>query len=205
MTESHTPTNRRKLCFNRTPNVKSEIVFNTLNVNSINVRCFTPILGEFRSPNLSPIMNMRSLKSPVSPMSFRKPLKKMQQQQEQQQVAPPLIKVSGEKKTPPMEEDNDNSLNNFLDDSSNDNIETSLTVETRRRCKQANNHSYVINHASNVKEVLLMIGLDRYLDTFEKSHIELIDLVSMKRADLKKIGLRRNEDCDCILDALKTL
>jgi len=40
MAESHTPTNRRKLCFNRTPNVKSEIVWNTLNVNSINARCF---------------------------------------------------------------------------------------------------------------------------------------------------------------------
>ncbi|XP_034481591.1 protein matrimony [Drosophila innubila] len=203
MAESHTPTNRRKLCFNRTPNVKREIVWNTLNVNSINARCFTPILGEFRSPNLSPIKNMRSLKSPVSPMIFKKPLEKTQQQ-EQQKLTPPKIKVSDKKKTH-KEEDNNNSLDNFLDDSSDANIETSLTVETRRRSMQAINHNYVINHASNVKEVLLMVGLERYLDKFEKSHIDLIDLVSMKRADLKKIGLRKNEDCDRILDALKAL
>jgi len=201
MAESHTPTNRRKLCFNRTPNVKSEIVWNTLNVNSINARCFTPILGEFRSPNLSPIKNMRNLKSPVSPMNFKKPLEKMQQQQ----VAPAKIEVSGKKKKTHKEEDNNNSLDNFMNDSSDSNIETSLTVETRRRSIQAINHNYVINHASNVKEVLLMVGLERYLDKFEKSHIDLIDLVSMKRADLKKIGLRKNEDCDRILDALKAL
>jgi len=141
-------------------------------------------------------------KSPVSPMLFKKPVEKLLHQQ-QQHAVPPMVKVSGEKAC--KEEDKDNSMDKFLDDSSNASIETSLTKESRRRSIQAINHNYVVNHASNVKEVLLLVGLEKYLDKFEKSHIDLLDLVTMKRSDLKKIGLRKNADCDRILDALKAL
>ncbi|XP_060657025.1 protein matrimony [Drosophila nasuta] len=205
MAESCTPKNRPKLCLTQ----------NSLNVNSINVRCFSPIIGDFRSPNLSPITNMRASKSPISPMHFKKPFEKPQQQQQQQptthqqQALPPKIKFSVHEKKKKQhkeeENNNNNSLDCFMDDTSNSSIETSLCKETRRRSLQAANHNYVVNHANNVKEVLILVGLEQYLDKFEKSHIDMIDLVSMKRSDLKKIGLRKDKDCDRILDALKEL
>ncbi|XP_064542260.1 protein matrimony [Drosophila montana] len=194
MAEFCTPKDVCQLPFNRNCDI------NTLTVDSINVRCSTPIVGKLRSPNLSPIrMDMRLLKSPASPMIFKKQVNK---QQQQHQPANPVKKPG--KEVGPLDDSN-NSLNNFLDDSSASNTETSLCRESRRRSLQAENHSYVLNHATNVKEVLLLVGLETYLDKFEDSHIDLIELVSMQRSDLKNIGVRKDEDCSRILDALKEL
>lgn len=197
MAEFCTPKDVCQLPYNRSCDI------NTLTVDSINVRCSTPIVGKLRSPNLSPIrMDMRLNKSPASPMILKKQVKKKQQQQQQTQPANPVKKPG--KEVGPLDDSN-NSLNNFLDDSSASNTETSLCRESRRRSLQAENHSYVLNHATNVKEVLLLVGLETYLDKFENSHIDLIELVSMQRADLKNIGVRKDEDCSRILDALKEL
>ncbi|KAH8405311.1 hypothetical protein KR222_005183 [Zaprionus bogoriensis] len=182
MSERRAQTVERKQFFQRTPNVKNEIAWNTLNVAVDNVRCFTPTQCEFRSPNLSPIKNMQEHMSPISPMVFRQKFEKQQAQR----------LMSAKTK-----------LDNLFDDSSS--TETSLCVESRRRSLQATNHSYVINHASTVNEVLQLVGLERYQDKFEKYRINLVDLVSMKRSDLKKIGLRKEEDCNRILKALEGL
>lgn len=137
------------------------------------------------------------MKSPASPMIFAKQFNKPTSQPQQS--------TANHMKNSVLDDDNNNSLNNFLDDSSANNMETSLTVESRRRSIQAANHSYVLNHATNVKEVLLLVGLETYLDKFENSHIDLLELVSMKRADLKNLGVRKDEDCNRILEALKEL
>lgn len=184
----------------RTPNVRNEIAWNTLNVKTNNMRCFTPTQCEFRSPNISPIKGMRDHLSPISPMVFQKKFEKMQPQR----LVPTSIKVCSDVKQEEEEESN-NSLDRLMNDSSADSTENSLCVESRRRSLQATNHSYVINHASTMKEVLLLVGLEKYQDKFEKCHINLVDLVSMKRSDLKKIGLRKEEDCNRILKALENL
>lgn len=196
MSESRVP---GKTFQKRTPNMKNEIAWNTLNVSTNNLRCFTPTQCEFRSPNLSPIKGMRDHLSPISPMIFQKKFEKIQPQR----LVPTSIRVCGKQED--EEENNNNSLDCLLNDSSTSNTETSLCVESRRRSLQATNHSYVVNHASTLKEVLLMVGLEKYQDKFEKSHINLVDLVSMNRADFKKIGLRKEEDCNRILRALENL
>ncbi|XP_017861336.1 PREDICTED: protein matrimony [Drosophila arizonae] len=191
MADFCTPKEICQLPMNRMPDI------HTLSVDSIHVRCSTPIVGKLRSPNLSPIRKDKRLKSPASPMIFAKQMHKAQQHSEKSAANP--VKNSG------LDDDSNSSLNNFLDDSSANSMETSLTLESRRRSIQAANHSYVLNHATNVKEVLLLVGLETYLDKFEDSHIDLLELVSMKRSDLKSIGVRKDEDCNRILEALKEL
>ncbi|KAL7745474.1 hypothetical protein ACLKA6_015477 [Drosophila palustris] len=90
-------------------------------------------------------------------------------------------------------------------DLSGSSTETSPCKESRRRLLQATNHSYAINHASSVQELMSLVGLEIYLKNFEEAHVDFVDLVSMKRSDLKRLGLRKNEDCDRILNALNQL
>lgn len=217
MENSRTPTNKTKITLNRTPTLK-ERRWNTLKVNTSNVRCSTPIFGNFRSPNLSPIENMGTKgKSPVSPMRFatfkKVPTKvhpKQQQQQQHQhchrtQLKPPpfvLPKPQEEIIEPEREIKSCSSPDTCSDDS---NMETSLALESRRRSIKASNHSYVVNHAANVEQILMHMGLENYVTNFEEAHIDLVELASLERADLVKIGLNTDEDCNRIMDVLHTL
>ncbi|XP_016978877.1 protein matrimony [Drosophila rhopaloa] len=207
-----TPTNKTKITFNRTPTLK-ERRWNTLRVNTSNVRCSTPIYGNFRSPNLSPIENMGTKKSPASPMlfgAFKKQPMKMHHQQHHQynprnQLKPPIFnlpKPQEEIKEPEREIKSSSSPETCSDDS---NMETSLTLESRRRSIIASNHSYAVNHAANVEQILMHMGLENYVTNFEEAHIDLVELASMKRADLIKIGLNTDEDCNRIMEVLDTL
>ncbi|XP_032599401.1 protein matrimony [Drosophila grimshawi] len=198
MAEFCSPKGRCPLAVRRSNKTKEPTFRNTLTVGNLNVRCSTPILGHVRSPNLSPINDVRTVISPASPMIFRK----LNKQQDKKSAA--MAKQSG-KKSNGKDEDTNMSLDNFLDDSSTGTPETSLCRETRRRSLQATNHSFVLNHATNVKEVLILVGLETYLDKFDASHMDLIDLVSMKRDDLKRIGVRKDEDCNRILEALNDI
>lgn len=84
-------------------------------------------------------------------------------------------------------------------------METSLALESRRRSIKASNHSYVVNHAANVEQILMHMGLENYVTNFEEAHIDLVELASLERADLVKIGLNTDEDCNRIMDVLHTL
>ncbi|XP_017074054.1 protein matrimony [Drosophila eugracilis] len=216
MENYRTPINETKIAFNRTPTLK-ERKWNTLKVNTSNVRCSTPIFGNFRSPNLSPIESMCMKKSPVSPMRFEtlmKPPMKVHHHRHQRQhhqhihrtqLKPPVFnlpKPQEEVIEPEREFKSCSSPDTCSDDS---NMETSLTLETRRRSIKASNHSYVVNHAANVEQVLMHMGLENYVTNFEEAHIDLVELASMERADLMKIGLKAEEDCNRIMDALQTL
>ncbi|XP_064556675.1 protein matrimony-like [Drosophila montana] len=189
MEECRTPTGQHISSYNRTP------ILSVINKNSHNIRCSTPIFDDLRSPNMSPIKDMRAPRRTTSATFYKKAFKK-QQQMSKSSLKPPGRKV----------EDRNNSLDEFMDDSSSGNsAENSLCKESRRRSLLAANHSYVINHASNVHDVLLLVGLESYLDKFEKAHIDLVELVSMEYKDLKRLGLRNDEDCNRILDALKEI
>jgi len=213
MENCRTPTNKVKITFPRTPTLK-ERRWNTLKVNTSNVRCSTPIFGNFRSPNLSPIENMGTKKSPASPMrfeAFKKPPMKIahnqhsHQHSHRTQLKPPVFNLPK-----PQEEITEterefkscSSPDTCSDDSSRD---TSLTLESRRRSIKASNHSYVVNHAANVEQILMHMGLENYVTNFEEAHIDLVELASMERADLIKIGLNTDEDCNRIMDVLHTL
>ncbi|XP_030564465.1 protein matrimony [Drosophila novamexicana] len=188
MEECRTPTGQHLFSYNRTP------ILSVINKNAQNIRCSTPIFGDLRSPNMSPIRDMRAHRRTTSATFFKKAFKK-------QHLAKSSLKPPGRKL-----EDRNNSLDEFMDDSSSGNsAENSLCKESRRRSLLAANHSYVINHASNVHDVLLLVGLESYLDKFEKAHIDLVELVSMEHKDLKRLGLRNDEDCNRILDALKEI
>ncbi|XP_068142392.1 protein matrimony [Drosophila tropicalis] len=179
--------NERKLILPRTPTKKE---WNTLQVNHINVRCSTPILGDFRSPNLSPINRNTFNKTPsTSPMMFKKQL--TQQQPKSNMVKRQLGENINNKSS---------SDDNYSDESIAD---SSVIRETRRRSIAVCNHSYVVNHAANVQQVLMRLGLENYIDSFEQAHIELPELATMEHADLIKIGIRKDEDCSIILEALK--
>uniref|UniRef100_P83733 Protein matrimony n=1 Tax=Drosophila yakuba TaxID=7245 RepID=MTRM_DROYA len=219
MENCRTPTNKTQITLNRTPTLK-ERRWNTLKVNTTNVRCSTPIFGNFRSPNLSPIESMGTKKSPVSPMrfAFKKPPAKAHPHPHQHQhhhhhhkhihrtqlKPPPFIlpKPQEEIIEPEREIKICSSPDTFSDDS---NMETSLVVESRRRSIKASNHSYVVNHAANVEQILMHMGLENYVTNFEEAHIDLVKLASMERADLVKIGLNADEDCNRIMDVLQTL
>ncbi|XP_034658795.1 protein matrimony [Drosophila subobscura] len=203
MEECRTPTNKSKFNFNLTPTMR----WNHLNVNTSNVRCSTPITGAFRSPNMSPIQSMRALKSPAKTMlakTFKKPpLKKYMHHMHRTEIAAPVVVLSKRKEDGTEREQKSNSSSDNLSDDSN--VETSLCRESRRRSIMASNHSYVFNHGANVEQVLVHVGLAQYVDNFEKAHIDLVDLASMERDDLKNIGLSTDEDCNRILDVLKEL
>ncbi|XP_016992521.1 protein matrimony [Drosophila takahashii] len=210
MENCRTPTNKTKITFNRTPTLK-ERRWNTLKVNTTNVRCSTPIFGNFRSPNLSPIENMGTKKSPASPMLFKKPPLKVHHQQQHHQhihrnhLKPPVFnlpKAQEEIIEPERESKSCSSPDTCSDDS---NMETSMARESRRRSIKASNHSYVVNHAANVEQILMHMGLENYVTNFEEAHIDLVELASMERADLIKIGLNTDEDCNRIMDVLHTL
>ncbi|XP_017129561.1 protein matrimony [Drosophila elegans] len=210
-----TPKNKTKIILNRTPILK-ERRWNTLNVNTSNVRCSTPIFGNFRSPNLSPIEDMGVKKSPVSPMqfgNFKKPPMQMHhyhhhhhQQHNQHSgrthLKPPVFNLPKDANEPDREFKSSSSPDTFSDDS---NMETSLTLESRRRSITASNHSYAVNHAANVEQILMHVGLENYVTHFEEAHIDLVKLASMERADLIKIGLKTDEDCNRIMDVLHNL
>ncbi|XP_020817087.1 protein matrimony [Drosophila serrata] len=225
MEHCRTPTNKKNYTFNRTPTMK-ERRWNTLNVSNTSVRCSTPIFGDFRSPNLSPIEGMGPKKSPVSPMrfeAFKKPPMKLDIHQPQKhhnkiinrtELKPPIFvlpqpqeeimehKQWESEREKEMKSNSSSSPDTCSDDS---NLETSLTVESRRRSITASNHSYVVNHARNVEQVLVHIGLENYVRHFEKAHIDLVTLASMGREDLAKIGLNADEDCNRIMDAINAL
>ncbi|XP_041447734.1 protein matrimony [Drosophila obscura] len=205
MEECRTPTHKSKFNFNLTPTMR----WNHLNVNTSNVRCSTPITGAFRSPNMSPIQSMRALMSPAKTMlakTFKKPpMKKYMHHLHRTEVVAPVVLISKrpeEGPGPEGEQKSNSSSDTFSDDS---NIDASLCRESRRRSVMASNHSYVFNHGSNVEQVLVHVGLEKYVDNFERAHIDLVELASMERDDLKNIGLSNDEDCNRILDVLKTL
>ncbi|XP_022221882.2 protein matrimony-like, partial [Drosophila obscura] len=191
-------TYKTKFNFNLTPTLR----WNHLNVNTPNVRCSTPITGAFRSPNMSPIQSMRALMSPAKTMlaktSKKLPMKKYMHHLHRTEVVAPV----GEGPGPEREQKSNRSSDTFSDDS---NIDASLCRESRRRSVMASNHAYVFNHGSNVEQVLVHVGLEKYVDNFERAHIDLVELASMERDDLKNIGLSNDEDCNRILDVLKTL
>ncbi|XP_017028305.1 protein matrimony [Drosophila kikkawai] len=220
MEHCRTPTNMKNYTFNRTPTMK-ERRWNTLNVSNTSVRCSTPIFGDFRSPNLSPIVGMGSKKSPVSRFEELKkpPIKHLHHHQKRNpkmikrsELKPPIFVLPQpqeevmEQKQRELERERKSNSNSSLDIGSDDsNLETSLTVESRRRSVTASNHSYVVNHARNVEQVLVHIGLESYVRHFEKAHIDMVTLASMGRDDLAKIGLKADEDCNKIMDAINAL
>ncbi|XP_030372682.1 protein matrimony [Scaptodrosophila lebanonensis] len=208
MEECRTPTNNAQFTFTRTPTLRRDPKWNGLKVNTLNVRCSTPIRFDFRSPNLSPIKNALGCKSPATPMCatmFKKPILKQQQQQQR-----PLMAIKTAKTAVKLPKKLDKSNCSFelgSDDSSSsgNSTDNSLCSETRRLSIRASNHSYVVNHAVNVEDVLIRVGLENYMDTFLQAKIEVADLVCMGRDDLKNMGLRREEDCTRILEVLRTL
>ncbi|KQS43453.1 protein matrimony [Drosophila erecta] len=217
MENCRTPTNKTKITLNCTPTLK-ERRWNTLKVNTSNVRCSTPIFGNFRSPNLSPIENMGTKKSPVSPMRFatfkKLPSKAHHHHHHQHhhhqpshgtQLKPPpfILPKSQEEIIEPEREIKISSSPDTCSDDSN--MENSLALESRRRSIKASNHSYVVNHAANVEQILMHMGLENYVTNFEEAHIDLVELASLERADLIKIGLNTDEDCNRIMDVLRTL
>ncbi|KRF99189.1 uncharacterized protein Dwil_GK27597 [Drosophila willistoni] len=180
--------NKIKLVLPRTP-TKNE--WNTLQVNHINVRCSTPIFGDIRSPNLSPInRNTLNKTSSPSPKMVKKQL--MQQQQAKNNLVKRQLEEAINNKSSSDDNNSDESI-----------ADSSMIRESRRRSLAVSNHSYVFNHAANIQQVLMRLGLENYIDRFEKAHIELPELPSMEHADLIKIGIRKDEDCSIILEALK--
>ncbi|XP_017136244.1 protein matrimony [Drosophila miranda] len=203
MEECRTPTHKTKFNFNLTPTMR----WNHLNVNTSNVRCSTPISGAFRSPNMSPIQSMNTMQLSAKTMlgkPFNKPpIKKYLHHMHRTEVAAPVILLSKKQEDGAERERKSNSSSDTLSDDSN--IETSLCRESRRRSMIASNHSYVFNHGANVKQLLVHVGLEKYVDNFERAHIDLVDFASMERDDLKNIGLSADEDCTRILDVIKAL
>ncbi|KPU78097.1 uncharacterized protein Dana_GF28054 [Drosophila ananassae] len=204
MEESRTPTNKSNFMFNRTPTLK-ERRWNTLKVNTTNVRCSTPIYGDFRSPNLSPIETMKGKKSPASPMRFKKPMMNQPQRSPRWELKPPafLLPKSQEETTAERDPKSSSSTDDTCSDDSN--VETSLVVESRRRSVMSSNHSYVVNHAANVEELLVHMGMENYVDKFEQADINLVNLASLERSDLINIGLRTDDDCNRILDVINAM
>ncbi|EDW76567.2 uncharacterized protein Dwil_GK15529 [Drosophila willistoni] len=81
-----------------------------------------------------------------------------------------------------------NNKNSSDDNKSDESIaDSSMIRESRRGFLAVCNYSYVFNHAANVQQVLMRLGLKNYIDRLEKAHIELSELPSMEHADLIKI------------------
>ncbi|ALC44573.1 exo70, partial [Drosophila busckii] len=165
-------------------------------ISPINVRCSTPI-SDLRSPNMSPIKNDRKMNN-ITSLTFKKP-NNFRDKKKQEKKQTPIVKI------------NDCDAQLELSDISmdmtdaNDSLDSSQCRELRRRSIAQTNHSYLINHASTVEEVLLRLGLERYRDVFKRAQVDFVDIVCMDSEDLLRLGFFEKKANKLYLRATQTI
>lgn len=196
MEDCRTPTftTPREFKFNITPTAINPNVIACPDVRNIMAsrRSFTPVNTNFRSPGLSPIYKLPgALASPVTAhhsssfMEFKKPI---------------LLPKSMATYTASP----NCSEQVFLSPCpSFGNSFSSPSCENKDICKSPqldeSKSNSVLNQTLNIKILLKTLGLEHYCENFERAGIDYQTIADFKSCDLKSLGIKSDEDRNCIM------
>ncbi|XP_073843756.1 matrimony [Musca autumnalis] len=219
MEDCRTPTLAapREFIFNVTPTMINNSASYYQDVHNImaNMRTYTPIHTEVRSPGISPIFKLaNSLSSPVTThhSSSFKQFKK-----------PSLIPKPVVASYTPSPKFSDKTANHFLSPCPSFMGASNFTTTSSSSSPSGSYHSLnnssisgggdsssphimanesnasILNHTLTINLLLKTLGLERYCEKFENAGIDCNNLMNIKTTDLKGIGIK-SDDCERIME-----
>lgn len=209
MEECCTPTLAapREFIFNVTPtmiNNTTTSYYQDVHNIMANMRTYTPIHTEVRSPGISPIFKLaNSLSSPVTThhsssfKEFKKP-----------SLMPKPVVTS----YTPSPKFGDGNANRYLSPcpsfvGASNFSKSSLSPSPSLNSLNSSNgdsmgnesNASILNHTLTINLLLKTLGLERYCEKFEKAGIDCNNLMNIKTTDLKGIGIK-SDDCKRIME-----